>query len=299
MESKDLKPIGTVNATDYDLYIKKLGCKIAIDQTKHTTAKPNLDGNENPNNVPPGYNYDPPYDSGNRKPGYPQIFNEPSDDEVYNVKSSLISIRPNPSFLPLPQKEPYAYPKPIDGYDDGRPEIGVAYKPNNAQSYDEQRPFDRPELPPRYSNQYDDRLAQEVPYSYPKPINSPDLGLYKPNNVDRFDYNSRYPPVPYLDDRTSFSGNYHYDGNYLRPLESNALPPIMPNKTNGYENLPPKDRNYTRPGDNVNPNSIEDSPGGGSYFYGKPIITHMKGTHGETITSIITEIKPGECKIFA
>lgn len=33
-ETADLKPIGTLADTDYDLYIKKLGCKLVIDNTK-------------------------------------------------------------------------------------------------------------------------------------------------------------------------------------------------------------------------------------------------------------------------
>lgn len=300
MESADLKPIGTSNDTDYDLYIKKLGCKLVIDQTKHTTAKPPLDMTDDHHSTPQGYDYEPPSGDGLRKPGYAPIFNGPSNEAPFRVQSDLISIRPNPTFLngegSTSQQEPYQYPKPIDRYDDDRYGNGP-YRPPVSSSQNEDRPFGRPQQPPSYPNQIDTVEPQEGPYNYPKPIHSGDLGPQKPNSVDRFDYNNRYSnsPAPYADEpRPYYSGN-GYSGESLRPLDTNYLPPVV-NKTGASPNrLPSYTGSSKRPSDGFSTNSIEGRPGA-SYFYGKPMITHMKGSHGESITSIITEIKPGEHK---
>lgn len=295
METADLKPIGTLNDTDYDLYIKKLGCKLVIDQTKHTTATPPFNGNQDHHNAPPGYNYEPPSDDGHRKPGYSPVFNYPSNEGPVRVQSDLISIRPNPTFLngepPASQQEPNYDQRPIDRYDDNRYGSEPYNRPPASPIYNGDRPYGRP---PSYANQFDGMRPQEGLYDYPKPIYSADLGPQKPSSTDRFGYNNRYySPGPYAEEPPPiYSG---YTGGSLRPIDTNHLPPV-PNKTEGTENYPPNQIDASRrPSDAINTNSLEGRPGlGGAYYYGKPKVTHMKGAHGESITSIITEIKPGE-----
>lgn len=209
----------------------------------------------------------------------------------------MISIRPNPSFLhgepSVSQQDAYQYPKPIDRYDDDR-YGGDPYRLPGSSSHDEGRPFGgRPQLPPSYPNRFDSVESQGSPYSYPKPIHSVDLGPPK-----RLDYsNNRYSPRPYVEEPRPIYYSNGYSGNSLRPLDSNYLPPV-PNKTEGNGNVAPSYADsLKRPIDGTSSNSIEGRPEA-TFFYGKPMITHMKGSHGQTITSIITEIKPGEYDRF-
>lgn len=122
-ETADLKPIGTVNDTNYDLYIKKTGCTIVLETNKDKNKTPTTDqtkhninsNNKKPDEIPgrpggysdlafsnehrvpykpfydyqdyensPGYNYE--------RPGFmyaPNFYGPP-----IKVQSSLISVSP-------------------------------------------------------------------------------------------------------------------------------------------------------------------------------------------------------------
>ncbi|CAH0551802.1 unnamed protein product [Brassicogethes aeneus] len=114
-ETVDFKPIGTVADVDFDLYIKKLGCKVVLDTSPHFIgSKPHLPPeedhqdhhqhhHESPNSIP-------------QKPDKPSGYEKPDDlvsesNNYYNRPAS----------------------RPSDGYGD-RPSSGYKYdKPNSNQ----------------------------------------------------------------------------------------------------------------------------------------------------------------------
>lgn len=105
-ETSDFKPIGTMNDTDYDLYVKKIGCKLVIEISKNKPgedAKPvqhtkNNNKNENQNPMP---------------------------DRPEHHNGQFPEDRPDPFSHSFNQD----YSRP-SGYDNDRPAYGFMYAPN-------------------------------------------------------------------------------------------------------------------------------------------------------------------------
>lgn len=111
-ETADLKPIGTVNDAEYDLYIKKIGCKLVIEKSKdspstdikHVNSNDTHSINKTKNSISDGYYYDkPPYStfddlhessSGHERPPYGFMYAPNFYGPPMRVSSGLIAVRP-------------------------------------------------------------------------------------------------------------------------------------------------------------------------------------------------------------
>lgn len=107
-ETADFRPIGTVNDTDYDLYVKKIGCKLVIEINKNkptTNVKPdqirNNNDNKDQNSTFP--HYDGPLNDP-RMPYIPHHDNQNDEHPGYEYKRPEYGFMYAPNFYGPPMK---------------------------------------------------------------------------------------------------------------------------------------------------------------------------------------------------
>lgn len=259
-ETVDLKPIGTRKDTDYDLYIKKLGCKLVLDKNNYLhEAKPNsftdniatsteqVRKTSKPDEIRPIYEpnrYEP--NSYEPKPAYD------SQDSVHHVQT-LIAISPaRPQTAPedtmhfsgdlyKPQRPNNEYGPPTNNYNQ--------LSTNNYQSSNKYPPAPNkyppgPSSYPSYpalsnTNNYDNYPPPGNNY-LSRPTNDYDRPVYQrpyPEDVDGMygNYRPYAPNEPYrpldrpIPHRPSYyEDNYDYRPSYenrpIRPLELDSRP---------------------------------------------------------------------------
>lgn len=269
-ETVDLKPIGTDSNTDFDLYIKKLGCSVVIDKNPHekplgvddtqSTSKPETLGNIRPNDkydTTLDKEYNKPFDNGylqsslyDKKPSYGSVSNyylpvKPTDYRVDKVQTMVsVADRPDSYYHPvhdifLSNNNQYGnINDKIDGSYGGRPD--GFYLP-----YENSRPDIGPPRPP-----YESKPPKKKPSGgYDRPdggISEPSYSVheYRPD-CDRPD-----PPYAFRPERPSDYGE--------PPLIRPPLPPKP--RPDSYDrpdpsyNRPifpkPRPDGYDRPGPN-------------------------------------------------
>ncbi|XP_044265917.1 uncharacterized protein LOC123012157 [Tribolium madens] len=281
--------------------------------------RPHDDYGQRPNYPGDYYRPRPPVDDYDQRPMRPNDYDRPTRPRPDRPDNNHYD-RPRPQGFgydrPDPPSSNYNRPRPpTSGYD--RPD-----PPSN--SYDRPRPpsssYDRPDPPS--SNNYDrpkppssnyDRPPNPLPtgnYDRPKPPTydrpNPPSGNYDRPRPPSDSYVRPEPPSSNHDRPNPPSSNYDIP----RPPSDSYVKPERPNSnydrpykpTNEYlfdktidrhDTQPEKPDNYQKPG-TVKPsdgydNSIKENPKP-KEPHSKPIVTHAIGSHGESITSIITEL---------
>lgn len=188
-ETADLKPIGTVNDTNYDLYIKKTGCTLTLEVHKnknktqmatvydHQLNDINYNKDQGADRYPGSTNnyadwpssnrpYAPPYDYAdyesppnynNRRPDYGFMYAPNFYGPPIKVQSSLISVSPsagdNNNLNYENDGNIYDRRKNYVSYQYARPTINEEDRTNSLDPAGDRRPsIDR--LPPLYSSNY-------------------------------------------------------------------------------------------------------------------------------------------------
>lgn len=341
-ETADLKPIGTVNDTNYDLYIKKTGCKLVIELNKNKSNAQQHNQTQNTYNTAlfdqyddspsnsqnrPFYDYeDLEYDY--RRPGYGFMYAPNFYGPPIKVQSSLISISPivgETNELNENERKNYKDQHYFDYNDKQENSLDFI---NRLSNYNKQRPFyveesdyeqhsnhfsvssheytlplpekdDNTYSPQRNRPLYNDLAYDEYLASMSRPTNNErylsdgSILNYKNyenrkaevlnNQPNRYDNWPSYPFIPTYSEFTYGNRYSHYKQSQDKLQHTQELPNeglstnkiTSPNFTSTV--------NYTE----IN-NTSSISFGNGS------IVSQRKGPHGETITSIITELKAGE-----
>ncbi|XP_063918862.1 uncharacterized protein LOC135134174 isoform X1 [Zophobas morio] len=283
-ETADLKPIGTKTDTDYDLYIKKLGCTLVIDKNNpafdHYNKPPSGEQPSGSYDKPQGgYDPPPPY-----KPPSPPSYEKPQggyEPPPYKPPSPPSYEKPQGGgYEPPPYKPPSppSYEKPQSGgYQYEKPSSSGYPSPNkpsdgygalsNRPSYG--RPQEeiqhvqtlvsvstgpqKPVLDP-----YHEILVSGGPYSYARPPFRPSALNHpydKPQGPKPDEYGLRPQRPDY--------GRPNPDRYDSRPGESNMVSygqrPI-PDKYGSYIPRPDHYNDYYRPDDYYRPNSDRYRP---------------------------------------
>ncbi|KAF5304702.1 hypothetical protein FQA39_LY09479 [Lamprigera yunnana] len=194
-ETPDLKPIGTVSDVEYDLYIKKIGCKLVIPNHLNLPGKPSTTEN---------YNLSSTYDNGNKP---------------YRVQSSYISVASgSPSgtrygtgkpyeiddYRPSHFNRPYEYPskKYASSYD---------FQSNDKLDFDPRPHKDSSYYRPHHPHRFDDTPYRPDKYGYrDKP--------HYPDNIPEKPYYNGYEP------QKKPSPPREYFGYQSRPQRPHKIP---------------------------------------------------------------------------
>lgn len=227
-ETVDLKPIGTRKDTDYDLYIKKLGCKLVLD--KHRLHRPLYDdpvATSTETQRPLAFS-SKPIDGHEVKPVYEShaydhhassnrpVYNNFKGDGVHHV-STLIAISPTRPDAGVGSSYHNSNPETVSAYRPPAPSGSYYYQPHpetvEVNSYDNYRPY-APNEPYR-------------PFEYKpsRPIYAQeDYGDYRPMRRPEY-YDTRPHAAP-------FKPQPSYGVEESRPTrpvyEEDARPPLKP-----------------------------------------------------------------------
>ncbi|KAF5304804.1 hypothetical protein FQR65_LT07821 [Abscondita terminalis] len=198
-ETPDLKPIGTITEVDYDLYIKKLGCKLVISQN----PIPEKPTSQHPERPTESSNY--PYSNETN------IYSS----KPYRVKSSYISVASNPN---SPSTTRYGTGKPykVNEYSDDRPPFGSSYE------YGHRYP------PRKYASSYQSHFIDRVDFDA-RPEKPDQHHSYKPDRIDDIskpDYTVRPHGLGFMPDRYRRPpSNFNYQEQSHRPDRIPERPP--------------------------------------------------------------------------
>lgn len=207
-ETVDLKPIGTIDDTDFDLYIKKLGCKLVIDMSSDSPEYVN-DEVPLPDNLPstkprPRPSYYKKHHGSFQYGSEQQSYNSESHwsmKKMYkgshpvNYDDRAVSYNrydkpggysyDKPGDYSDDKPSGYSYDKPAADYSHNKP-VGYSYEKPGDHSYDKPNKYGYQEDEP---NSYDnsDKFSFTNPYddiegpTYYKPSNN-----YNPSEKDKY-----------------------------------------------------------------------------------------------------------------
>ncbi|XP_008195826.1 uncharacterized protein LOC663405 [Tribolium castaneum] len=251
--------------------------------TNYDRPRPPIGGYDRPE--PPTGNYDRPRppSSGYDRPNPPtSSYDRPKPPSGYD--------RPDPPTnnydRPRPPSSNYDRPDPPNGnYERPKPPSSNYDRPNpsSTNNYDRPKPpsntYDRPDPP---TSNYDKPRPPSDSYVRPEPPSSnydrprPPSDSYVRPERPSSNYDRPNPPSSSYDRPSKPTNEYLFDKTIDR-----------------YDTQPEKGDNYQKPG-TVKPtdgydNSIKGNPKP-KEPHSKPIVTHAIGSHGESITSIITEL---------
>ncbi|KAB0805027.1 hypothetical protein PPYR_01997 [Photinus pyralis] len=237
-ETPDLKPIGTISDVDYDLYIKKLGCKLVLNENQPADSKPLENGHRTNTSVSGGY-------QNSREPYFA---NKP-----YQVQSSMIGVASGSSY----SEEPLRY--------------GIG-KPHYLGSFNHYPPFRPTYLNYPYDHRYSHQSYQPQSNDRfdfdPSPYLGPSYNRFETKPLQGYHVNNvhkphKVPSRPLVEnEHESFSrppihrpeSNYEY-----KPFR----PETVPNRPEHFGQQPLPINNYgSRP---QRPIKIPDRPD--DYFY--------------------------------
>ncbi|KAJ8924277.1 hypothetical protein NQ315_007069, partial [Exocentrus adspersus] len=212
-ETADLKPIGTVPDTDYDLYIKKLGCSVVVEKNPYdkpppdypetTNSVPSPESKPSPDNSRPNDKFQP-LENGYPKPPFPSNFNNryylpPTPENVDHVQT-LVSVASGPNSYLHPVHDilvgdrPYMYgvpnpPKPMGCCEKNRdccaPSDLPPYRPPALNHPYDPRPVYRPK--PDDLDQGYGRPSRPQYGGVNRPYDRPNPPHEKPNRPDLLD----------------------------------------------------------------------------------------------------------------
>ncbi|KAG5894827.1 hypothetical protein JTB14_033671 [Gonioctena quinquepunctata] len=285
-ETADLKPIGTLSDTDFDLYIKKHDCTLVIDKSPH--HKP-------PEFRPP----QKPITLGNVRPEE-EIFIKPLQDTNVNQKPSKFSTKPLQSpdlshnYLPVPEEDGIHNVQTLVSIASGpqtvlNPVHGILVAESTSGGYDapEKRPPFRPDL---LNHPYNDHVTRPRPDDFDRPNHYDFKPVYESNLEYSHEgsFEKPYGPIERPDlDRFDVlrpdSSNYYSDRYGERPSKVPFRPEPSYSKRpvpHRYGSLITHPDDYNRPpvDDYTNHRppipSLDYSnvgrPPGGDYINGKP-----------------------------
>ncbi|XP_044744139.1 uncharacterized protein LOC123306292 [Coccinella septempunctata] len=267
-ETATLQPIGTIENVDFDLYIKKLGCKLVIDPQ---AAKPK-----------PNFNDVPLSQSASTQEQYGTAQNGPKPTYLPEKPTSTIDEAkpPRPQAYPnealnkpsdIPQKPTVHYGTSIPNIEIVKPSYGNQKPENHQSEYTQYIQGSLVSVSPglqSYLHPVHDILIGENPYTYGKPRPSRPQG-YSPGipdvNHDGDKYHER-PSGGYGDEK--FTSNV-----YKRPSDYDRYKPHSPNRPWGSEYIDnPKFLSPFDPYYDERPNPYDNTPQRplDSYGNGKP-----------------------------
>lgn len=280
-ETVDLKPIDTRKDTDYDLYIKKLGCKLVLDQNRFHNLPGTFD--DGPVDGITGSSTERQHVLTTSQPSKPDVYpqtkpiyetngydysNKPAydnSDSLHHVQT-LIAISPTRPITEDSYNQNNNKPMP-DMYDTN------SYKPHRPQLDDYQRPsgdYLRP------INDYQRPINDyERPINdYHRPVNDYQRPYHNENANDYDNYRPYAPNEPYKPIDTSISYRPHYDYEYGPPRRPSDVP------------LRPHDDYLDRPYDlhaPIKPESVYERP---NYDLNRPYGSSQDRPHNNYETSM-------------
>lgn len=203
-ETADLQPIGTIRGPDFDLYIKKVDCKLNIPR----------DPPESPNYHPeshhkPDYLFGQDHRPDNRPNSYP-VDEKPGHGPLDHFPKPLDPYRPNVDRYPTRPIE-----KPIDIFESPPERPDLDPYPSRPHGSNHQMDLYSPihqdgpsriPPPPSYESYAPNYLGPPPKRPHDRPFNGPSFrpeyeGFFKPNKIRDEDFlkpsSSHYPYRPY------------------------------------------------------------------------------------------------------